>query len=78
MRTRRVHCLAPDDKLLEKVVDLAAWHDALLAAPDEYEQMRMLNLGAPTGNLRHGKKTTGPTTAPPTTCAPRSVRSGPW
>ena len=60
VRTRGVHCLAPDDKLLEKVVDLAEWHDALLAAPDEYEQMRMLNLGAPTGNLRHGKKTNWP------------------
>ena len=54
------HCRAADDKLLEKVVDLAAWHDALLAAPDEYEQMRMLNVGAPTGNLRHGKKTNWP------------------
>ncbi len=60
VRTRAAHCLAADDKLLEKVVDLAAWHDALLAAPDEYEQMRMLNLGAPTGNLRHGKKTNWP------------------
>jgi len=62
VRTRATHCLAPDDKLLEKVVDLAAWHDALLAAPDEYEQMRMLNVGAPTGNLRHGKKTNWPDT----------------
>ena len=60
VRTRAPHCLAPDDKLLEKVVDLAAWHDALLAAPDEYEQMRMLNAGAPTGNLRHGKKANWP------------------
>jgi ATP-dependent exoDNAse (exonuclease V) beta subunit len=60
LRTRAPRCLDPDDKLLEKVVDLAAWHDALLAAPDEYEQMRMLTLGAPTGNLRHGKKTNWP------------------
>jgi ATP-dependent exoDNAse (exonuclease V) beta subunit len=60
VRTRAVRCLDPDDKLLEKVVDLAAWHDALLAAPDEYEQMRMLNAGAPTGNLRHGKRTNWP------------------
>jgi ATP-dependent exoDNAse (exonuclease V) beta subunit len=60
VRTRAVRCLDPDDKLLEKVVDLADWHDALLAAPDEYEQMRMLTVGPPTGNLRHGKKTNWP------------------
>ena len=60
VRTRAAHCLAPDDKLLEKVVDLAAWHDTLLAAPDEYEQMRLLTTGPPTGNLKHGKKTNWP------------------
>jgi ATP-dependent exoDNAse (exonuclease V) beta subunit len=60
VRTRAARCLDPDDKLLEKVVDLAHWHDALLAAPDEYEQMRLLNLGAPSGNLRHGRKTNWP------------------
>jgi ATP-dependent helicase/nuclease subunit A len=60
VRTRAPRCLDPDDKLLEKVVDLADWHDALIAAPDEYEQMRLLNGGAPTGNLKHGKKTNWP------------------
>jgi ATP-dependent exoDNAse (exonuclease V) beta subunit len=60
VRTRAGRCLDPGDKLLEKVVDLAAWHDALLAAPDEYEQLRMLSQGAPTGNLRHGKRTNWP------------------
>jgi ATP-dependent exoDNAse (exonuclease V) beta subunit len=60
VRTRAARCLDPDDKLLQKVVDVAAWHDALVAAPDEYEQMRMLNAGAPTGNLRHGKRTNWP------------------
>jgi ATP-dependent exoDNAse (exonuclease V) beta subunit len=60
VRLHAARCLDPDDKLLEKVVDLAAWHNTLLAAPDEYEQMRLLNLGAPTGNLRHGKKANWP------------------
>jgi ATP-dependent exoDNAse (exonuclease V) beta subunit len=60
VRTRGERCLDPDDKLLEKVHALRDWHDQLLAAPDEYEQMRMLNQGAPTGNLRHGRRTNWP------------------
>ena len=30
-------------------------------APDEYEQLRLLTAGAPTGNLRHGRKENWPT-----------------
>ena len=61
LRTRAAHCLDPDDKLLEKVLDLAAWHDELTAAPDEYEQMRLITAGAPKGNIRHGRKENWPT-----------------
>ncbi|MDQ1431390.1 MAG: CRISPR-associated exonuclease Cas4, partial [Actinomycetota bacterium] len=61
LRARAAHCLDPGDKLLEKVLDLAAWHDDLLHAPDEYEQMRLVNAGAPKGNIRHGRKENWPT-----------------
>jgi ATP-dependent helicase/nuclease subunit A len=60
LRALAVHCLDPDDKLLARVVDLAAWHDELLHAPDEYEQLRLLTAGAPKGNIRHGRKTNWP------------------
>ncbi|MFI5054113.1 MAG: UvrD-helicase domain-containing protein, partial [Acidimicrobiia bacterium] len=54
------HCLDADDKLLAIVRDLAAWHDALVGAPDEYEQLRLVAAGPPKGNLRHGRKDNWP------------------
>ena len=36
------HCQSPGDKLLAVVVAFGEWHDALLTAPDEYEQLRLL------------------------------------
>jgi ATP-dependent exoDNAse (exonuclease V) beta subunit len=54
------HCLDGDDKLLAIVQDLAAWHGLLVAAPDEYEQLRLVTVGPPKSNLRHGRKENWP------------------
>ncbi len=72
VRTRAAQCLDPGDKLLEKVLDLAAWHDELLHAPDEYEQMRLLNVGTPGATSATAGRTTGRPHARPTTSGPRS------
>jgi ATP-dependent helicase/nuclease subunit A len=60
LRTCAPRCLDPDDKLLALVVALGGWHDLLSGAPDEYEQLRLLTVGPPKGNLRHGRKENWP------------------
>jgi ATP-dependent exoDNAse (exonuclease V) beta subunit len=57
-------CLADDDKLLAGLERLAAWHAELLAAPDEYEQLRLLNQGPPTVGLTLGQKDNWPSDCP--------------
>jgi ATP-dependent exoDNAse (exonuclease V) beta subunit len=64
LRELAVHCTDPDDKLLAIVLALAEWHDALAGAPDEYEQLRMITAGPPTGNVRHGRRTNWPDPCP--------------
>jgi ATP-dependent helicase/nuclease subunit A len=58
------HCLDADDKLLAIVHGLGSWHDALVLAPDEYEQLRLVTAGAPRGNARHGRKDNWPDSCP--------------
>ena len=61
---RRTASIA-DDKLLEKLLDdLVTWHDELVAAPDEYEQLRLLSVGTPKGSVKHGRKDNWPTECP--------------
>jgi len=55
LRACGVHCSDPSDKLLGFVVDHADWHDRILEAPDELEQLRLLAAGTPKINLRFGK-----------------------
>ncbi len=58
------HCLADDDKLLAGLLRLTAWHAELLAAPDEYEQLHLLNQGPPKVGVTLGKKDNWPSGCP--------------
>jgi ATP-dependent exoDNAse (exonuclease V) beta subunit len=64
VRALGAHCVDPDDKLLTIVHDLGTWHDALVEAPDEYEQLRLVTAGPPRGNIRHGRKDNWPESCP--------------
>jgi ATP-dependent exoDNAse (exonuclease V) beta subunit len=55
LRACDAQCLDPDDKLLGFVADHGEWHDRVLDAPDELEQLRLLAGGTPKINLRFGK-----------------------
>jgi ATP-dependent helicase/nuclease subunit A len=58
------HCRAADDKLLGLLGNLATWHEELLAAPDEYEQLRLLTAGTPKGSVTQGRKDNWPSACP--------------
>jgi ATP-dependent exoDNAse (exonuclease V) beta subunit len=58
------HCLDGDDKLLAGLGRLGTWHAELLTAPDEYEQLRLLNHGPPKVGLTLGRKDNWPSACP--------------
>jgi ATP-dependent helicase/nuclease subunit A len=58
------HCRVADDKLLGLLGKLAAWQGELVAAPDEYEQLRLLTAGTPTGSANVGRKDNWPAECP--------------
>ncbi len=58
------HCRAADDKLLGLLGSLASWHEELVAAPDEYEQLRLLTVGTPKGSVTQGRKDNWPRACP--------------
>ena len=67
------HCLGRRRQAARAVSQrLTTWHAELLAAPDEYEQLRLLNHGSAEGRREpRRRRTTGPAAARSTTCAAR-------
>jgi ATP-dependent exoDNAse (exonuclease V) beta subunit len=57
-------CTDDADKLLAGLVTLVDWHAELVAAPDEYEQLRLVAVGAPKVKTNVGRKEQWPPDCP--------------